>query len=1701
MKKQNFSLILSVILGLGLGMLVPSSSGPQSTGSGTIPGAVAGESLTLLPDGRWLMTGGMGSAGPLTAASVWDSNTNTTVLISGGLQLARAYHTATLLPDGTVLILGGVGADGQATGTSELFDPPMQQFASLPSSGLTPRAYHTATLLTEGRVLIAGGISDKGMTLATAELWDPRSQTMQTLPAKLSMARHSHTATLLSNGTVMLWGGVDNDGNALNNGELYDPVSQQFTLVERFTPPSDSDSPGLTGSMPLDGATDVPVDSLIAVRFSEPLRMETINNSTVTLTGPQGAVTAKVVPAEGGMLTFVTPMSVLLPGANYSMQLSGPTDRGGFSLPDTTISFTTADAPSDEDWIPGAENMGGDWRAKRPDSPWRSLPPLQAEPGVTALSGQVLKLDGEPLANVTLQIEDKTARTDTTGRFLLRLPPSGPRVLVIDGQSANQPGKTYGIFEVAENIIDGQTTVLPYTIWMTKIDTAHAVTISSPTTTEVVITTPLIPGLEVHIPPQTVIRDRNGLPVRSVSITAVPVDRPPFPLPSGVNVPIYFTVQPGGANIETLSDLISHGARIIYPNFTNRPAGSRVNFWNYDPEVRGWYIYGMGTVTADRKQIIPDLGVAIYKFTGAMIENYNNDYFPPDDSDEDGEPVNLATGLFVLRKTDLFLPGVLPITLTRTFQSENRIPGAFGQGMTHSYQITLSSINNYVEADIILPDGGQIHYNRISSGTGWTDAVYEASSTPTKFYKSQITWVGEAFGGHWELVLKDGTVYVFGENAPLQSIRDRYGNTIVLTRTNGQSGNITNITSSSGRWIDLTYDGSNHITQIKDNIGRVVTYNYTNGFLTSVTDPNGGITEYTYSGGHIMTIKDARGIVYLSNEYNVSRPNYGPDLVSKQTQADGTTYNFTYTFDCGACQPVICLPTPGGGFCPPPPWPRIIQTDVTDPRGKVRRVTFNYDGYTLTDTHALGQPEQQTITYERQGGTSRVLSVTDALSRKTAYTYDATGNTTGITRLFGTPDAVTSSFTYEPNFNQLASITDPLNHTTSFGRDALSNLTSVTDPLSHVSTLTYNASGQPTAITDALGNTTSLTYDAGDLVSITDPLGNTTTRFVDSAGRLLSMTNPIGSLTRYDYNALSQLTKVTDPLGGLTQFSYDPNGNLLSVTDARNNPTIYTYDNMDHLATRKDPLLAVESYPLYDGKGNLKTFIDRKGQTTQFVHDALNRRTKATYAGGSTTDYTYDSGNRLTQIVDSVSGTITRGYDNLDRLTSETTPQGSVSYTYDAAGRRATMTVAGQPIVNYTYDNANKLTDITQSSSNVHFDYDAAGRKTKTTLPNGVTENYTYDAASRLTGIEYWNGTTLMGNLTYEYDAVGNRTKIGGGYARTGLPQAVSSASYNAANQQTNWAGTVQTYDANGNLTNDGSTTYAWDARNRLASMTGPGLDANFQYDGRGRRVNKTINGVSTGFLYDRLNPAQELTGGTPSANILTGLRVDQYLTRTDATGTKSFLTDHLGSTVALSDSSGIVQTEYTYESFGKTAVTGATSSNSYQYTGREIDSPGLYYYRARYYRPGVQRFISEDPLSLTLLNRLSHRYPRAFFSYRFLQSDPQRLNLYSYVINNPLRYIDPLGLTLYEMCAPSTGCFYTHFSGDPQHFMDSMQGETGAQAEPSPEQQDALNDLAQDVADEVLSHLFDRLCPTCPFIGSLPNVGNPGNAPPPSGS
>jgi len=1528
---------------------------PASTQSNA---SISGASFTLLADGRWLRLGGVRPTGGALADAVVIDSQGTESVLSWRLPQPRAAHTATMQADGRILVLGGFGANGRPASTFVLVNPQAGSVEAVEAPVALQRLSHTATLLLDGSVLVIGGQNGAGAFQESGR-WNPSTETFDVWEVPLSQRRTGHTAGLSAAGDVLITGGIGSTGLAPSTIQRY--RSSTSDIVEPANP--DSAEPTiLAETLPLNDAHDVPLDTRIGLRFSAPIDLDSLQPRAIELTDAAGqTIRGDLVPGEGGRLVFLTAAASLEPATLYRVGIRGLRDLSGVTLPARAITFTTSgDRP---------QTNNGDDETVVVDAFSRTLPPLRARPGETALSGQVLRLNGGPLRGVALEMDGKATRSDISGRFLLTGLTAGHHALLIDGRPASAAERTYGIFEAGVDVAAAQTTVLPYTIWMTPIDMAHAVTIPSPTTTETVITTPRLPGLELRIPAGTTITGRDGQVVTQVSITQVPIDRPPFPLPAGVHVPIYFTIQPGAAYLHNASGT---KARLVYPNLSNQPIGTPFDFWNYDADQRGWFVYGQGHVVQPGGQIAPDPGVGIYEFTGAMVANPNLGPPPPGPPPgcgtdcKGGDPVDLYTGLFVYKKTDAYVPDVLPLKLERVYRPNDTRQRPFGVGATHPYELLLlGDTNPYTYVDLILPDGGRIHYPRISSGTGFADAVYEHTATPSKFYKSQVKWNGTA----WDLTLLDGLVFTFPEafgqtvsaKAALVGIRDRYGNRITFVR-DSSTGNLTKLVSPNGRSLSFTYDGSNRVTSVTDNIGRATQYAYdTGGRLTTVTDPDSYTTQYTYdSSGRMLTIRDRRSIVFLTMVYDAN------GRVSQQTLADSHTYQFAYTLDANG---------------------NATQTDVTDQAGIVRRVVFNTAGYITSDTKAFGLSEAQTTTFVRSSPSNLITSTTDALGRQTTYAYDSAGQPTSITRLAGTSSAVTTSFTYEPLFHSLASVTDPLSHLTTLKYDSVGNVIQVVNALNQATTRSYSSTGQPLTVTDPLSHTTSLTYSGGDVTSITNPIGSSWSQFLDAAGRPLTITDPLGRITSLTHDGLDRTTAITDALNVTTGIAFDANGNLSSLTDAKNHAVAFTYDNLDQVATRTDPLSQQDAYT-FDLNGWLHQQTDRKGQVTTYTHDGLGRVTGITYADSSTTALTYDAGNRVTQVVDSAYGTMTRSYTGLDQLSSETTPQGTVSYTYDAAGRRSTMTVTGQTAMAYGYDSANHLTSITQGTTVVSFAYDDAGRRTTTTYPNGVVATYGYDVASRLTSLTFTNGGSTLGTLTYAYDAAGNRTLIGGTLGGTTLPAAVTTTVFDAANRLTTRDSTSLIYDLAGNLTSDGTNTYTWNARNQLTSISG-GTSASFAYDPLGRRSTRTIGSTTTKYLYDGLNAVQEMDGSLSTiANLITGLGLDETFVRTDGAGTVSLLADALGSIVALANASGAIATQYTYGPFGQVSVTGAPSTNSSQFTGRENDGTGLYYYRSRYYSPGLGRFISDDPVGLV-----------------------GGINATTYVGDNPLMFVDPLGL------------------------------------------------------------------------------------------
>ena len=215
----------------------------------------------------------------------------------------------------------------------------------------------------------------------------------------------------------------------------------------------------------------------------------------------------------------------------------------------------------------------------------------------------------------------------------------------------------------------------------------------------------------------------------------------------------------------------------------------------------------------------------------------------------------------------------------------------------------------------------------------------------------------------------------------------------------------------------------------------------------------------------MTTIRDARGIVYVTNEYDAE------GRVWRQTQPEGMVWTAVYT--------------PASGT--------IAQTDVTDPRGLHRRLTFNALGQVVTETEAVGRPEARTSTREWHPGTNLLAAIVDTVDgvvRRTEYAYDSLGNTVSLKQLAGTAGAITTSWTYGI-FGQPSSVTDPLGRTTTFGLDTSGNVTTIVRPLNRVDVLTYDSTGQVTSIARQGRAPTRFVYAGGLLVQTIDGLNRT----------------------------------------------------------------------------------------------------------------------------------------------------------------------------------------------------------------------------------------------------------------------------------------------------------------------------------------------------------------------------------------------------------------------------------------------------------------------------------------------------------------------------------------------------------------------------------------------------------------------------------
>lgn len=713
---------------------------------------------------------------------------------------------------------------------------------------------------------------------------------------------------------------------------------------------------------------------------------------------------------------------------------------------------------------------------------------------------------------------------------------------------------------------------------------------------------------------------------------------------------------------------------------------------------------------------------------------------------------------------------------------------------------------------------------------------------------------------------------------------------------------------------------------------------------------------------------------------------------------------------------------------------------VKDPNGNRVDAAYDASGRLISLTHTNGGVIS--IDYGLHG---KVASVTDSAGRSTTYSYDLTGTYLATVT---TPDGKVTDYTYDTSgaaakAHALTSITRG-GTTRTFTYDSAGRIdaTYLADFEEFVD-YSYDSAGT-VFITDASG-TTRFFYDHRGLLSkATNGVGESTTFVFGADGRIQRAIAPTGESQTYSWNASGALTSVVNELGNRTTFTYKTIDGafqrLAGYTDARGNPTYYEHDSNGNLTRIQYANGSVESFGGHTPAGLATSATNRRGQAMAFSYNAAGRVTSQTFADGHVITYQYDARGNLTQVNDGPDITVySYDYaDSGDRLRRVTYADGRyVDYAYDAYGRRVqTMTHDGQ-VTRWQYDSAARIQAVLDGDDQilVKYHYDAAGRLSREDKQNGTFSTYAYDPNGRVTSIVHHRSaevinsrfdytydargrrvsmTTLDGawnyaydtsgqliraqfasanpsiipdqDLVYEYDAVGNRT-------RTAINGLATTYVANNLNQYSSVGGVAHTYDADGNLLFDGVNTYAYDQLNRLVRVMGPAGVTDHEYDAFGNRTASIENGPRTEYLLDPSGLVNVL-----AEYDATGARKASYsygfaLLSSELSGSRYFYDfDALGSTVGVTSASGTLINKYSYDPFGGALVLTESVSNPFEFVGQYgviADASGLSYMRNRQYAAELGRFTAIDPIGL------SGGYA----------------NIYSYVGNNPVSLVDPLGL------------------------------------------------------------------------------------------
>ncbi len=971
-----------------------------------------------------------------------------------------------------------------------------------------------------------------------------------------------------------------------------------------------------------------------------------------------------------------------------------------------------------------------------------------------------------------------------------------------------------------------------------------------------------------------------------------------------------------------------------------------------------------------------------------------------------------------------------------------------------------------VTAPVLSYDNGvanQSTFTFNSSGQLISQQFYQGSEAPSNLKRTiSTTWAANGTPASRTVILEDGVTqsktdttfdtygnltqwieYDWGSGAPGAAIRTititylsttpytarniRNRPTQILVRQGGPTGSIKSQT-------DIFYDettpscvsgvpehddaGYGCSFNIRGNPTTVKRYKDATTFLpaTQTYDILGNITSATDAGGHTTSLS------YVDNYHDGLDRNSRAYLtqMTKPAPFQSQIAQFKYNYHIGMPKEATDENS------------RITSFEYLDPLNRPTKIDFPDQGQITAAYNDASRTE--TTTQKRT--TTDNLVVTELYnqlgqliqrqlpgSRKVDITYDVLGRVWKATNPYLTTGDLTYGFT-EAQFDALGRIKALLNQDgDSVQIDYAQNAVKVTDETGKKRLNQIDALGRVTKVCEVtLGNSRSPAAPCS--INGFSENGYATTNSYDVLDNLTQVVQ--GSQTRTSsYDFLSRLTAsriievstTTD-----VTYGYDNDSNMTSVTDPRG--TVYfENDELHRLKRKKHGTTVVASYS-YDGT-----------QANNAIGRLITQRDGDFGSNADKTDYTYDVMGRVLSANRTVSGiTYAMGYtyDLMGNLLTLSYPSSSgirrkVEYTFNANGElfqaKDITGTAFDYVTNTTYSPLGTISQLDlgngvrttlgwtkrglvssvlsqkvggSANLNLTYSYYLNGQiqEIMNSLDGLKTEKYTYDQLQRLFTAQRGPDQNIQRKYEYDYDRYGNRwaqtVVAGSGLGGTNSFDATNNRVTSPGFSYVNGSG----QDQAGNLTANGagsSYTYSWENFLTAAGST------TYVYDAQGRRVKKTASGTTTEYFYVGSEVLSEKQGSTWTDYIFFGGQRIAKQTAAMASTATYLHTDHLRSTRVCTDANGNANGTCHYEPFGEIQPgTSCSVPTNFRFAGMEWDADagpnGLYHTWFRQYDVNQGRWMSVDPLPGSA-------------------DEPQSLNRYAYVRNDPVNFIDPLGL------------------------------------------------------------------------------------------